>query len=310
MENSPVRVCDVVARYLKNLESRVVAGDFSRDACEGAKRELALFLVDHGEKTLDQCRRHDLTKWIEDHPQWLSAWTRRRVLGAIVRPFLWAEDQQLITASPYRLPRRMRKGRKRRPATHAEYVVLMRGGSRELRRALFFLRRTGVRTIEMREVVWPEVDFRRGVIVRETHKSIDQTEEPLPRIIGLDAPTLRFLRNLYRRRLPGLPNVFHNCDGGAWDRHSFARHMNRWGERLGLDPTKAKLSAYCFRHLFGHDATEAGVGERQLADLMGHADTRMVSYYARTSGKIEHLKRQAIKAMSRQRARVAPVSTR
>jgi integrase len=297
----PLRVRDIVALYLKNLESRVNVGDFSRSAYDDSVRELGRFLLAHGAKPLSECRKHDLTKWLEDHPGWRSAWTRRRILGVITRPFLWAIDQGVIESSPYRAPKKMRKGRKRRPATQAEYVCLMRGGSRELRRALFFLRRTGVRTKEMRDVVWAEIDFRRGIIVRDKHKAINQTEDPLPRIIGLDRPTLRFLGNLYRNRRPGQLNVFVNCYGTSWDRHTFARHMNRWGSRLGLNPTEAKLSAYCFRHAYGCAATEAGVGERQLADLMGHSDTRMVSYYAQTAGKIEHLKRNAAKAMERLR---------
>lgn len=291
-------VREVIALYLRHLLRRRDSSDLSPQTYEDAYRDLMAFAEHHGDKPLLGCRKHDLTEWIETHPAWISNWTRRRIIGGIVRAFLWAEDEELIEASPYRLPKRMKRGRKRRPATHAEYIALMRGGSRPLRRAIFFLRRTGARTIEMRELVWKEIDFQNGVIVRETHKTIDQTEEPIPRVIGLDKPTLRFLKNLYRSRHLE-EHVFTNCDGTPWDRHTFARHMNRWAARLGLDPTRAKLSPYCFRHSYGTDAIIAGVGERQLADQLGHTTTRMVAYYAHTAGKFEHLKRVAESALKR-----------
>lgn len=291
----------VVSLYLAHLRARRECGDFSRHAYSDTARELERFCKLHGLKRLDECRRRDLTLWIESHPQWRSPWTRKRIMATLVRPFIWAEDQELIAYSPYRAPKRMRQGRKRRPATDSEYVALMRGGSRELRRSLFFMRRTGCRTKEVRELRWVDIDFVRGVIVIEEHKTIGQQNEPLPRTIGLEPATLRFLRNLHRKRRAGQINVFVNCDGKSWDRHTFARHMHRWATRLGLDPTASRLSPYCFRHTYGTNAIEAGVGERQLADLMGHTTTRMVSYYAQTAGKVEHLKRNAAAALQRKR---------
>src|SRR5207253_2100056 len=43
----------------------------------------------------------------------------------------------------------MRADKVRRPADPAEYVALMRFGSRPLRRALFLMRRVGIRTKEL-----------------------------------------------------------------------------------------------------------------------------------------------------------------
>lgn len=297
----PLTVRDVVCLYLRHLDCRREVGDFSPQGYAESARELELFCKFHGEKLLTECRRHDLTSWLDVHPQWRSAWTRKRIVQTIARPFVWAADEELIAFSPYRVPRRMRRGRKRRPATEREYITLMRGGSRELRRALFFMRRTGARTEEVRDLLWVHIDFVRGIIVIEDHKTIGQQNEPLPRIIGLDPNTLRFLANLYRQRVSGQSRVFVNCDGKPWTRHSFARHMNRWGTRLGLEPSARGLSPYCFRHTYGTNAIEAGVGEKQLADQMGHTTTRMVAYYAQTAGKIEHLKRVAADALKRRR---------
>lgn len=282
-----VTVSRIVDAYLRHIRARAARGEYSRCALRHAERDLGRFVAIHGRKPVSKCRRFDLTEWLDLHPEWKSPWTRKRVIGSIVRPFLWAEENQLIACSPYKAPR-MRNGRKRRPATNREYVTLMRGGTRPLRRALFFMRRTGCRTKEMRVLLWEQIDWQRSCIVYADHKS--EHKHGRPRIIALDRPTLRFLANLYRKRPAWQLHVFVNCDGTPWDQHTFPRHVNRWGQRLGLEPTKNGLSPYCWRHSFGTRAIENGVGEKQLADLMGHADTRMVSYYAQTAGKVPYMR--------------------
>lgn len=299
-EATPPTVGCVIDLYLAHLDYRHAAGDYSAQALQNARRELRAFAKEHGAKPLALCRRHDLTVWLESHPQWQSNWTKKRVLDTICRPFLWAADEELIASSPYRKPKGLKlPTRPRREARADEYVALMRKGSRPLRRALFFLRRSGARTCEMRVVTWPEVDLRRGVIRLDEHKTVRLTKDPLPRLIPLDRALVRFFRNLYRQHPPGTERVFLNNHGTPWNRHAFARHFRRTADRLGL---ACDLSAYCLRHSYGTAAIEAGIGERQVADVMGHTTTRMTSYYAKTAGKIDHLRRVA-ETVVRQRQR-------
>jgi integrase len=295
----PRSVRGVIDRYQEHLRKRVDAGDYSAHAFDDACRALDNFASSHGNRLVSECQKGDLLNWLDDNPQWRSAWTKKRVASTILAAFNWADERDVIPSNPFRAPKKMRNGRPRRPATDKEYCALMRCRSRPLRRALFFLRRSGARTCEMRELLWTQIDWERCVLVFEEHKTIDQQQEPRTRLIGLDRATVRFLANLYRRRLPGQLRVFVNSEGTPWDRHTFARHMHRWAERVGLDPTRVKLSAYCLRHTYGTKAIEAGVGERQLADQMGHTTTRMVSYYAQTAGKADHLRRIAEAALRR-----------
>jgi integrase len=284
-------VQEIIDHYLFDLARRVARGDYSAHAFQDSERELRAFAKAHGTKSLDRCRRHDLTEWLDAHPQWKSNWTRKRVLATLCRPFIWAADEELISASPYRVPRSLRlPTRPRREASTKEYILLMRHASRALRRALFFLHRTGARTCEMREVLWTDVDLGRGIVRLDEHKTMRTQRNPAPRIIGLDEGTVRFLKNLLRQRPARTEKVFLNNDGTPWTRQAFARCFRRAADRLGLAPD---LSAYCLRHLYGTEAIEGGVGERQLADQMGHTTTRMVSYYAKTAGKIDHLRRVA-----------------
>ena len=297
-----VTVQDVVDRYLHHLSTRLAAGDYSAHGFEDSERELRKFAAQHGTKLLTDCRRHDLTSWLDDHPEWRSNWTKRRILTTVIRPFLWAEDEELIPASPYRKPKSLKlPARPRREASAKEYVALMRHGSRALRRALFFLHRSGARTCEMREITWPMVDLGRGVIRKDDHKTLRQQQVPVPRLIGLDEGLVRFFKNLLRQRSPGSEFVFLNSRGQPWTRHSFARHFRRYADRLGLAPD---LVGYAVRHQYATEAIEGGVGEKELADALGHTTTRMVSYYAKTAGKIDHLRRVA-KSVKRQRRKQA-----
>ena len=51
-------------------------------------------------------------------------------------------------------------------------------------------------------------------------------------------------------------------------------------ENMGM---KGKYTCYDFRTTFGTELCEAGLSSKQVGDLMGHADTRMVeTVYART----------------------------
>lgn len=295
-------VSEVVAARLEDLRVRVRAGSYSAQAFEDVSRELNRFAEVFGRQRISECAQYDLTRWLALNPQWESNHTKRRVLATIIACFRWAADEELTDHCPYRRSKKLKLPvRPRRPAEWSEYVRLMRGGSRELRRMLFFLRRSGARTCEPRDLIWPWVHFEAAGIVLDDHKTDAVTEEP--RFIPLEPALLRFLRNLHRRRQRarerGEQHVFLNCRGTPWDRHTFARHLRRTAARLGLDECIGeRVSGYCLRHTFTVDCLEAGMGERQVADLLGHKTTRLVSWYgAQTRRRLPHLRRFAGEAI-------------
>jgi integrase len=299
-------VAEIVTLYLKHLDSRVAADDYSAQSLDNVRRDLLLFAGKFGAQTIDQCRQHDISSWLEQNPQWKSVDTRRRQVSTITGAFSWAAEEELITRSPYRRPRMLRgkTAKVRRPATHHEYVELMRNGDRPLRRVLYMLRKTGMRTCEARLLTWDEVfldgpvpflDLPRHKTFRHTGKS---------RKIGLDPSTARFLQNLKRQyeqrcncncqvcRENLFPNVFVNRDGTPWDRHTFARHLRRVAARIGLDDGVAdRVSAYCLRHSYVVDAIEAGVSTRMIADQLGHSGSGTIDavYGSHTRQRVEHL---------------------
>jgi integrase len=298
----------VIDLYVEHLRARNRAGDYTDDALKGVIFELRRFGLEFGHQTIAACRQHDLTRFFGMNPQLKAPDTKKRVANTILGCFVWAFDEELIDRCPYRQPKALKglKGHIRRPADSSEYVMLMRFGSRPLRRALFMLRRIGIRTKEMRDLTWPDVDL--GIqpyIHLDKHKTRKKTGKA--RKIGLDTATANFLRALKRNQRGQSEHVFTNCDGTPWDRHTFARHLRRYAERLGIDEgVDERVSAYCVRHTYVCDGIEAGVTTRRIADQMGHIKTTMIDtvYGSHTRERAEHLGDVATEILRKRKRKV------
>lgn len=295
----------VISLYLDHLARRLASDDYSRDALSNTKRELERFAVAHP-FAVSECRQHNLTAWIEVNPQWESAHTKKRVIAGIVACFRWAAEEELIDRCPYRRVKVVSNLPyvARRPADHKEYVALMRHGSRALRRALFFLRRIGARTCEMRGLLWTDciLDGPAPHVCLYKHKTHRKTGKP--RKIGLDVATANWLRAMRRRAASAW--VFTNCNGDPWKRCTFCVNLRGVAKRAGLDETAAsRVTAYCLRHTYVVDGIEGGLTTRQIADQVGHETTDMIDriYGSHTRQREEHLAKVAEAALrARKRA--------
>jgi integrase len=301
-------VRQVITSYLKHIKARVGVSDYSTHAYDNARRDLTRFAdwsrdgVSHGDTTLDRCRRNDLTDFLLANPQWRSNHTKRRVIAVIVACFNWAsEDAGLVEICPYRKPKSLRLPvTPRREATREEYRTLMAKGSRALRRALYFLHRSGCRPCEMREAKRTDVNWQDGMVGLFRHKTARVTGEC--RVIALDPGVIRFLRNLVRQAPAGQEHLFVNQQGNPWDRHTFARNLRRVAFKAGLDNgAEKRVSAYCLRHTFTGEMVDLGFADRQIADQLGHIDTRMVSWYSKNRHKVKSMRRVADEIRRRRR---------
>jgi len=173
-----------------------------------------------------------------------------------------------------------------------------RAAAQALRRGLFFLRRTGCRTCEMRAMRWSDIDWEAGVVRLVEHKTAHVTGDV--RTIGLDPACLRFLANLQRQSPAGTEHVFVNGLGRPWTKCSFGRTFRAYackGEVKGATP-------YGLRHLFALIGIEAGVGERQIADQLGHSQTTLIGWYGRQArSRAGHLCNVVGQVLNRKRER-------
>ncbi|HZZ80964.1 MAG TPA: site-specific integrase, partial [Gemmataceae bacterium] len=288
-------VREVVRMHLDNLRARLAADDFSAKALDNAERDLGKFVAMFGEQSISACRQHDLTRFMNEHPEWKAGNTKKRVIGTVVGCFTWAEEEEIIDRCPYRRPRALKRtaSKVRRPAEPHEYVAIMRGATRVLQRPLYFMRRTGARTCETVDLLWMDCheDDACPHIYREKSKTRRRTGKP--RLIGLEPGVAAMLRRLRKKKSPRpTDHVFLNADGTPWDGHTFARHFRRVAQRLGLDDGASELfSPYCLRHRFTVDGLEGGSTAKEVADQLGHSDSRMVEtvYGSHTRTRLKHI---------------------
>ncbi len=143
----------------------------------------------------------------------------------------------------------------------------------------------------MRELRWEQIDLDRGVAELREHKT-DRNGKP--RIIVMPRAVLRILCR--HRKTSGL--VFLNGRGRQWSKEGFARIFKRYLRRSGV---AAKLTPYSLRHGFCVACLDAEIPDRKIADLMGHATTRLIDYYGRSAQvKVDGL-RDAIDNLGRKR---------
>lgn len=289
-------VASVVSAYLRHLERQKNQGKYSADHLSNVQRTLGRFAKYIGaEKDCAECRQHDLSEWLATTAQGHAASTQTNACSAIIGCWRWAEEEDLIERCPYRRPRSLRGAisKPRRPATKEEYLKLRRGGSRSLRAALYFLYETGARTCEMREALWTDITIEaRPVIALYVHKTARKTGRC--RIVALNDAVLRVL--MLMKRKSESCHIFVNSHGGPWDRHTFATHLRRAARRLGMDEgIVERVSGYCLRHSYACAALTAGFTSKEVADQLGHSDSRMVErvYGSHTKGDVSYLNRIA-----------------
>jgi integrase len=298
----PLSVAELVALFREDIALRLQSNRIRKRTAEKV-RFVDSFAAQFGELPAAQCKRQDLTRWLLGHPEWASDHTKADACRVIVGCFRWAEREDLVPKNPFAGLRLTFDLQPRKAMTRKQYTLMMDQGQRgksgriksgrALRRSLFFLRRSGARTCEMREMEWKDVDFQAGTVTLWTHKTKKSSAQA--RVIGLEPCLLRFLRNLHRRRGVIGGHVFLNGRGKPWKCCSFARLFRTYARKAGVAES---VSAYALRHSFTVEALEAGVGERQVADQLGHSTTRYVAWYGKgTRAHGKYLAEVAAQAM-------------
>jgi integrase len=243
----------------------------------------------------------DLERWLGEHPEWKSDDYRAKVCTTVHACFNWAASRGLLGKSG-RNPLEgftVTGGNRRRPMTAAEFrriwgqsrlgkkTGLFRTAGRRLRECLYFIKLTGVRPKELRDLIWPDIDVEAGVARLKRHKTSKKTRKD--RVIPLTRAVVALLRHLAARDGTEGP-VFKTTLGGAWAKNSLAQKIKRLRDRSGV-PDEATL--YGLRHRFATRGLVNGVDLKTLAELMGHSQVRTLEHYLHMSREHDHL-RQAM----------------
>ncbi len=291
----------VVRLFLKATASRVALGTLSEKCLSRMTETLDHFAATMGRRSVAECKNSDLIDWIVAHKQWVSPHTKVTRMGQVVTCFRWADDEGHIERCPFRRKSKLWPRLEPRAAiTPAEYrkmMTLVRDSKSRIvqgkryrhvrfyaasalafRSALYFLWQTGARTGEMRHLAWKDIDLLAGVATLHEHKTWQATGQV--RLIALPRGVLWLLRWRFRTQLPCPDDlVFPNGQRRIWQ-SSFAKMFRRYAKLAGV---RDEVSAYSLRHGFVVRFLNAGIGERQIADIIGHTSTRYIEWYGRTA---------------------------
>jgi integrase len=151
------------------------------------------------------------------------------------------------------------------------------------RQVLVFLRLTGCRPGELRNLEWSDIDLEANELVIRRHKTSRKVHKP--RRVPIHPAVLKLLIFIKRLNQPG-NHVFLTHRLTPWHRVSLAQRLKRSRRAAGV-PEDAKL--YGLPHAFGTRAIVNGVDIKTLAELMGHTNVRMTEHYVALAGQRQHL---------------------
>lgn len=257
----------------------------------------------------EEVRPHHLTEWLSwMRRQWakaeaLPAGKRKRrgkggateqhnLIRSVQRVWNWGDSEQRIDRN------RIAKVSKPTPESRefifsAEQFAGIFAQSRPcFANVLTALAEQGCRPGEVRRVEVRHVDLGAGVwrFPRDEHKTGRKTKRA--RVVYLTPSMVDLSRRLIGTRKTG--HLFLNHRKQPWTKNALCLRFQRLRERYGLP---AGAVAHALRHTFTTLARERGLDAATVAELLGHADSRMTErIYSHMDQRPEWLKEQARKA--------------
>lgn len=288
-----MKIADVINEFVTYKTAQYRRGQLSKRALEKVGYWCNKFSLDYGHLDLSEARRGDVSRWLLNHPELKSPHTLADAVSMILSCFRWAVEDGLIETCPYNRPRDLPIPEPRPPITAQEVRQVLRTARTRgqkacrirFRLALWFMWETGIRTSEVYALDWSHYDPERGCFIMPS-KDFRRTGKK--RIIVLGKRAWRLIRFLQRWEGKDTGPVFPGGKGRRWERSTFANMFRANADQAGI---RREVTAYSLRHGFCCECLEAGLGERQIADYMGHANTRYIAWYGRgVRSKVEYLR--------------------
>jgi integrase/recombinase XerD len=150
---------------------------------------------------------------------------------------------------------------------------------------LLFMKLTGARPKEARDLRWGDIDLDHDMAVLKEHKISHKTDAA--RVIMLVEKIVRLLRAI-RERDGDIGYVFKTVHGRPWSRNAPSQKLSRLRERSGVADDAV---LYGLRHRFGTLALLRGLDLKIVATLMGHQSVRTTERYIHIAKEYSMLKR-------------------
>jgi integrase len=274
----------VVRAFLKHSRAEHTA-----DTADWYENLLTPFVELHGKVRLTRLKKKHVTAWLKH--KGYNPTSANRALGALKRAFNWAVEEEHIPKNPVahvRKPKSLVRDRTLTPEERQLILAAARGPA--FRMFVRGLTLTGCRPGEVAKVTAADVDLDRGLWVLQQHKTVKKTGKP--RVVHLSPEAVELTRELMARHPEG--PLFRNSQGKPWTVNAVRIRFRNLREK---HPELKGIVAYTYRSSFATDALEHGVPDATVAALLGHTNTDTLhKYYARLSGRLDHLKEAAARA--------------
>ncbi|MFO0849976.1 MAG: site-specific integrase [Gemmataceae bacterium] len=262
----------------------------SPDTYDNYRHFLQAFCDAHGRMPAATIKPFHVSRWLDAHTTWAGA--RRHAVMAVKRAYSWADKQGLLTPNPVRGVE-VEPGRRRTRVLSKEEQAEILAAIRDEPFRLFVLAmlETGCRPSEVARVTAGHVNLDLGVWVFEAHKTAKKTGKP--RVVYLTPAAVELTRTLVEKHPDG--PLFRGPRGGrAFSRNNVRCRFMRLRKKL---PHLAHFVCYNLRHTYATQALVNGVGVAQVAELLGHTSTEMVSkVYGHLAGQVAHMREAAKRA--------------
>lgn len=223
--------------------------------------------------------------WLDDHPDWGKS-TQRQAITAIRRAINWGFEEGHLTEFPIGLRklRRPKMGKRETLVSEEDHKRMIDATDEPFGTFLTALWETGARPEEVRVVTAEMVHLKAGVWLLKTHKTSEKTGQP--RTIYLTPTMLKLSERLMNEHPKG--PLFRNSRGQPWTTNAVRCRMKRLRDRLKLPKGTV---AYAYRHTYATTGLERGATIADMAELLGHSDTKMLSeHYGHLSQKTERMR--------------------
>lgn len=233
-----------------------------------------------------------LTEYVDERFEAEQLTSIRNCIRACQRPFFWAEEEGRIERNPLRAVAKPALQTRDVYMSQEQWQAVLKACPNEpIKDLLCFLRYTGCRPFEVRQIEAKHVDRKNRCIVFP--KEISKGRK-FQRVILLSHDTaFEIVQRLLLKTPDG--HIFRNCEGNPWTEVAVESTLYRMQKELGF-----KTSPIVFRHAFCTDMLVAGMDPIELSEIMGHRDLTMIKrVYNHLKLKRPHLHKRLRAAFDR-----------
>jgi len=242
----------------------------------------------HQGRVTDLLKCH-VDQWVDGKP-W-NRTTRRHAITCIKRVVNWGFEEGHLKTYPagLRKLKRPKSGRRETLISDEDHQRMIDASDEAFANFLVALRGTGARPKEVRDITAEMVNLDVGVWIIHEHKTAEATATEKPRIIYLTPVVLKLSAELVAAHPSG--PIFRNSKGTSWTSSAVGCRMKRLRKKLKLP---AGTVAYAYRHTFCTRGLESGIAMADMAELLGHSDSRMLfEHYGHLGQKPQRLRELA-----------------